>query len=677
MADAGAIRAGKAYVEVGSDQSMLEKGLRDAEAKIRAFGQSIMSIGTKLGAIGAAITSPFIAAAKVFADSGSELHDMSTRTGMSVESLSALGFAAKQSGADLASVEVGVRKMQKAMTAGSLENMQAQATFAQLGLSIRELMALRPDEQFKEISSAIAKIPNPTARAGAAMMIFGKSGTALLPMIEELDTLTGQAKEFGLVMSTEAADAADTLGDSMDLLAAASKSVVKSIGAALAPMLTDLSVTIARCAKSVKDFVGANKEVITTIFKVGVGVTVAGAAFLALGTAISGISSVLGVVVAGFTAFHAAAALVLTPIGAIGIALGALGIAFVKYTNVGGQAIAWLKTQFSGLSTDAKAVFKGIADALKAGDITLAGRVMWAGLNLEWLKGTVGINKIWSDAMVTMKTIFTNASFDIAGGMVDRMSDIEINTISKLARLKTAWGQFFGLAKGGWAIVVGEMKKKMLDLEAIKFRASPGLPFTETGSQVKSREENEKRIQEAKAQIDRETEGTVLKGAFQQDNTAAEAAKRIEQIQRDRIEALKALNDQENAATEERNQKTKTALDESLSELKKAQKQFDALRAQAAGKAQNIKPPAAAQAPGAPAEPEPFTPEGLDRAMSTAKQKARVDIAGSFSAAALAGLGAGTSTRDVAENQLNEQKKTNGQLEKLNRKAQAGQLVFG
>ena len=40
---------------------------------------------------------------------------------------------------------------------------------------------MRPEEQFKYLADRIAAIENPTQKAAAAMAVFGKSGTALLP----------------------------------------------------------------------------------------------------------------------------------------------------------------------------------------------------------------------------------------------------------------------------------------------------------------------------------------------------------------------------------------------------------------------------------------------------------------------------------------------------------------
>ena len=105
MASSQGIRAGQAFVELFADDSKLVRGLKAAEKRLKAFGAGVQSIGTKLFGLGAATVAPLLGAANVFNEFGSQLDDMSQRTGISAESASALGYAAKLSGTDLETLE--------------------------------------------------------------------------------------------------------------------------------------------------------------------------------------------------------------------------------------------------------------------------------------------------------------------------------------------------------------------------------------------------------------------------------------------------------------------------------------------------------------------------------------------------------------------------------------------
>ena len=94
MANARGIRAGAAYVELFVNDSKLVRGLTQASKKLKAFGDAITGWGQKMTAIGAAVTAPLLGSAKAFAEMGDRIAKASARTGVSVETLSELAYAA-------------------------------------------------------------------------------------------------------------------------------------------------------------------------------------------------------------------------------------------------------------------------------------------------------------------------------------------------------------------------------------------------------------------------------------------------------------------------------------------------------------------------------------------------------------------------------------------------------
>src|ERR1017187_10232982 len=98
MGSASDIRAGRALIEIIADNSQLEAGLRQAQSKLAAFSAGVQSIGLTLAAAGAAMTGSIIAGAKALGDTGFGYIQMSRRTGMAVETLSALNYVAQRTG---------------------------------------------------------------------------------------------------------------------------------------------------------------------------------------------------------------------------------------------------------------------------------------------------------------------------------------------------------------------------------------------------------------------------------------------------------------------------------------------------------------------------------------------------------------------------------------------------
>jgi hypothetical protein len=379
--------AGRAFVSLYVDQSALVKGLRSASRQMQSFGMGIAKIGGGMMAAGGAVLGPLLTMTKQFADAGSALFDMSGRTGVSVEKLQTLGYAAQMTGVDMAGLEGAIRKMQKN------------------GFSV---------DQMGAIADKLAAIEDPTKRAQAAMKIFGKTGTSMLPMLaggaKGLAEFQATAERLGLVLSTKDAAAADTLGDAIDTLWGSFKGIRNQIGAALAPTLTKLATTLSENLVWAIEWVKANRETIVTIAKVaaivvGVGgaITGLGMAFMAAGMALGGFASMIGLI-------GSALAFILSPLGLVltGIAVGTA--AFITFTETGQWLANTLMGDFSTAFDTVKQTIGGITDALKAGEFRLAGEIAMTGLKLAFAEGTRTIKAVWTGFCMNLVGTFVKAA---------------------------------------------------------------------------------------------------------------------------------------------------------------------------------------------------------------------------------------------------------------------------
>lgn len=287
---AGAVRAGGAFIEIFAKDGAFQQAMTRVSNKLKAIGASVRTFGAGLMGIGMAIVSPIVASAKAFASVGSALNDMSARTGVATEALSVLKFAAEQTGTDMAGVETAVKKMQKAIFAAGTGSKEAAEALAMVGLTAQDLAGLSADEQMGKIADGLMAIEDPGTRAAVAMAIFGKSGTAILPMLEGgsagMSRFAAEAKRLGLVMDGETAAKADALGDAMDKLKAAMMMAFIQVGSAVAPILTAIAEKLATGAAAVGNFIRENQQLVVTALKVAAGVVAFGAALYGIGAAI-------------------------------------------------------------------------------------------------------------------------------------------------------------------------------------------------------------------------------------------------------------------------------------------------------------------------------------------------------------------------------------------------------
>lgn len=100
--------------------------------------------------IGGAVAAPLLGALKTFSDYGGMLDDISKRTGISVEALSELGYAARRSGTNLEAIEKSARKMQQTIADAANGSSSAAETLRMLGLQVEQLQQLSPEQQFEK-----------------------------------------------------------------------------------------------------------------------------------------------------------------------------------------------------------------------------------------------------------------------------------------------------------------------------------------------------------------------------------------------------------------------------------------------------------------------------------------------------------------------------------------------
>lgn len=303
MAGRREIQAGKASVVVGVHDK-LDKGLRRAQYKLRAFGASVGQLGTRMMAGGAAMLGPLAAAVKQFSGYGDDMAKASRRTGLTVEALQGLRFAAERSGSGVEDLEKGVRRMQRTIYDAGRGLSTATEALDDIGVSMEELDGLSPEEQFKLIADRLNGVEDASKKAAIAQQIFGRSGTMLLPMFEQgaegLNRFIAEAERMGLILSAEDARAAEELTDRMGDLWMSVKMTAIQVGAALAPKLTELADRITETIGEVIKWVKANRELVAEkamlIAKVAAWTVGIGAALVVVGQLSIGIAGLIGAV---------------------------------------------------------------------------------------------------------------------------------------------------------------------------------------------------------------------------------------------------------------------------------------------------------------------------------------------------------------------------------------------
>jgi hypothetical protein len=206
----------------------------------RLFLDGLSAIGNVFQDIGSRVTS-LVSSVNTSVDT---LNDFSARTGIGVEALQGYSLAAKLAGVDTEQFGAAVQRLAvnigKATPGDALDK-----SLRAINLSVVELRALSPEDQFSAIGNAISQLPTAADRAAAAVEIFGKQGAALAPLFREgaasLEELKARAERLGIIVSEAQVNNVADMNDAFDLVRATIEGIVGQVIGNLAPAVTDVT----------------------------------------------------------------------------------------------------------------------------------------------------------------------------------------------------------------------------------------------------------------------------------------------------------------------------------------------------------------------------------------------------------------------------------------------------
>ena len=281
---------------------------------------------------------------------------LSTNTGIAAETLQEYQYMAELTDTSLETITGSMAKLTRSMQRARSGTNSASAAFAALGVSVTDKLTgqLRDNEEvFGDVIDALGKMSNETQRDAYAMDIFGRSAQDLNSLIavgkDGIAAFAKEAHDMGYVLDEETLASLGAVDDALVRLDNFMTMIKNTIGAALAPAVTEFADELQAWARSVdweqvgqdvaevggaiKDFVmfvlENGPEILTVIAGVGAGF----ATWKVVGLITSVVGAIKGFIGAaeGASAAQAALNLVMSanPIGIVVTAIAALVAAFV------------------------------------------------------------------------------------------------------------------------------------------------------------------------------------------------------------------------------------------------------------------------------------------------------------------------------------------------------------
>ena len=260
MADIGTL-----VVRMAADSAQMRSELDRVKGELKKTDSGVSALsGAFKGLGGIVATFSFAAVITQAMQAASALNDTAVKTGLSIDALQRLQFAATLSGGSLEGVSGAVARMQKALVGAEEGGKEAVAALDRLGLSAQQILTLSPDKQFEAIAQKIASIQDPAERTTAAMNLFGRSGAELIPTLLAIGTngeaMAAQLSAIGGPVSDKAIANVDTLGDQLDVLKIGAKSTAIELTALASTILVPLLRETNEWIKSLRILTGGGGE---------------------------------------------------------------------------------------------------------------------------------------------------------------------------------------------------------------------------------------------------------------------------------------------------------------------------------------------------------------------------------------------------------------------------------
>jgi len=233
--------------------------LRKELGSLDSIAKAAFSLGGVISAAG------LVAYTKSIIDAADALDQMSERTGVSVEDLGRLQYAAKLSGVESEQLGKSLQALSGEIVAAAGGSESAIAKFKRLGVSVQDTTTkqIRPaNEVLLDLADAFSNLPEGAERSARAAEIFGaKLGGVMVPFLAQgrtgIQALGDEIERLGGLMTAGTAKAAAEFNDNLDRLKTTSSAAGIAIANALLPTLNKLTTEFITARGAGFSFLGA------------------------------------------------------------------------------------------------------------------------------------------------------------------------------------------------------------------------------------------------------------------------------------------------------------------------------------------------------------------------------------------------------------------------------------
>lgn len=249
-------------VKINADTTGFTAGLNKVKRQVSDAGTKLRSNANEYGKWAAAGVAAAGAVGAAMVRSQMQTIDALAKTadrlGLTTEALAGLQRSAELSGAGANTLNMALQRMTRRVSEAAQGTGEAQAALKELGLDAQYLATLSPDEQFRQISDAMAGVAEQGDKVRLAMRLFDSEGVKLVNTLamgsEALLEQQRVAEKLGTALNRVDAAKVEAANDAMSTAGEALDGVVNKVAVALSPAIEDIANKFSQSALEAEGF---------------------------------------------------------------------------------------------------------------------------------------------------------------------------------------------------------------------------------------------------------------------------------------------------------------------------------------------------------------------------------------------------------------------------------------
>lgn len=274
-------------VDIAAKTASFEAGIKRVEDQLSEFGETVKGAlefaGITLG------IKELITQFDEFAEHAEAMSHAAESTGLAVEELSRLQFAATQTGVSADSLTSAIERFSKTAAQSISTAGQQRAAFEAIGVSVTDSNgAIKPmTELLDQVANKFETYRDSAEKTALAQILFGRSGADLIPVLnlgaQGIEELGKQSDALGNTISQKTAKQAEEFNSKMGELKGLTVGLWQAIASQLLPSLTNLTNEFVKASGGADSFERVAESTAAAIKLIASAALTIGGAFEAIG----------------------------------------------------------------------------------------------------------------------------------------------------------------------------------------------------------------------------------------------------------------------------------------------------------------------------------------------------------------------------------------------------------